>query len=741
MNVDFVANRIIVEDPEGDRSVSHCYWEEFAVMAQVNVDASGRQGAWCTLPILDDDDAAPVASGLPVGVHLVGSVPLGSAEEVFQRTAGALGDRLRRMPDGETGPRSDWILWQYPVFSSRPQFEIGPPGDDGYRTLPKLRLKPGVRADAVAFGSLGYAETAIASYRAFARLKRDGLIPGHVRFQLSLPTPLAPICAFVAADDQAALEPVYEARILEEVARIVATIPAEQLAIQWDARLEFSMLEGIAVPWFDEVRAGVLERLLRLSRAVPRDVELGFHLCYGDEAHGHFAEPGDCRRLVEMANALASNLDRSLNWIHMPVARAAGAAWFAPLTTLLLHEETELYLGLVRLDDGVEGARARIQAAREHIDGFGAATDCGWGRGGVEAVDELLELHRELSRPIPQAQRPGSPVAFTWPEGFVPVLDEEWTHADVDASGLAYDHVDEHGWYDNLDPTVEQLAAHLKDGDLLVDYSGGTGILLDRLRLRIFERPIGVIEVDAGAKFLRVAHEKYKDDSRVALRLLRFIKEEKRLQSLDEVLGAAIMDRGVDAIVAANAIHLYPDLDEVAQMWMRALRPGGKVLINSGNLRNPRAAKDEWILDETVWVINDLAEGLVRSDPRYERYRPVLDDRDRMAAHATQRDRVFLKPRPLAFYTEALDRAGLTVDSVHEQRITADVSEWFELMVAYHEIVLGWVGGTRKIDGAPAPAEAVDDRLAIMREAIRTIFGDRTEFYACWTHITCQKAV
>lgn len=248
MNVDFVANRIIVEAPEGDRSVSHCYWEEFAVMAQVNVDASGRQGAWCTLPILDDDDAAPVASGLPVGVHLVGSVPLGSAEEVFQRTAGALGDRLRRMPDGETGPRSDWILWQYPVFSSRPQFEIGPPGDDGYRTLPKLRLKPGVRADAVAFGSLGYAETAIASYRAFARLKRDGLIPGHVRFQLSLPTPLAPICAFVAADDQAALEPVYEARILEEVARIVATIPAEQLAIQWDARLSSPCWRGSRCP-------------------------------------------------------------------------------------------------------------------------------------------------------------------------------------------------------------------------------------------------------------------------------------------------------------------------------------------------------------------------------------------------------------------------------------------------------------------------------------------------------------
>jgi hypothetical protein len=72
-------------------------------------------------PTLDDDTLA-------VDVHLVGSVPLGRAEEVFTRSAEILGDRLRRIPDGETGPRSDWILWQYPVFSSRPQFVVGPSG-------------------------------------------------------------------------------------------------------------------------------------------------------------------------------------------------------------------------------------------------------------------------------------------------------------------------------------------------------------------------------------------------------------------------------------------------------------------------------------------------------------------------------------------------------------------------------------------------------------------------------------
>ena len=81
---------------------------------------------------------------------------------------------------------------------------------------------------------------------------------------------------------------------------------------------------------------------------------------------------------------------------------------------------------------------------------------------------------------------------------------------------------------------------------------------------------------------------------------------------------------------------------------MRALKPGGRVFINSGNLRNPRAEAGEWILDETVWVINDLAESLVRSDPSTRSTGRSLDDAERMRAARQHRDRVFLKPRPLA---------------------------------------------------------------------------------------------
>src|SRR5215510_8943654 len=326
----------------------------------------------------------PLLSGggvVPRGVHLVGSVPLSSPEEVFRTVAASIGDRLRRIPDGETGPRSDWIVWQYPVLSALPQFEVGPPGPDHYRALPRLRLKVGERAEGVRLESLGYAQAAIASYRVFARLKRDGVVPRTCRFQVCLPTPLAPISAFVATEDQAALEPIYEARMLEELKEILQAIPHEQLAVQWDTNVELGMLEGVFPVWFSDIRAGILERLLRLSRHVPPAVELGYHLCYGDSQRRYFSQPADAGKLVQIAGALAGSLGRPLNWIHMPVPRDRDdEGYFEPLADLRLGPETELYLGLVHMTDGEDGARRRIRAAGRYVESFGVATECGWGR-------------------------------------------------------------------------------------------------------------------------------------------------------------------------------------------------------------------------------------------------------------------------------------------------------------------------------------------------------------------------
>src|SRR5687768_2336241 len=306
------------------------------------------------------------------GVHLVGSVPLASAEDVFRTAASEIGDRLRRIPDGETGPRSDWIVWQLPVFTSQSELEIVPPAPESWRPLPRVRLADGGRAERVRFEALGYAEAAIASYRTFARLKRDGVVPVACRFQCSLPTPLAPVFAFVVPEHQPLLEPLYEARLLAELSHIFREVPHDQLAIQWDTNFEFGMLEGVFAVWFDDVKGGILERLLRLSRHVPHDVELGYHFCYGDVQHRHFAEPADTGKLVEVANALMASLGRPLNWLHLPVPRdRVDDAYYAPLADLRLRPETELYLGLVHHTDGVAGTARRMEIARRFAPGFG----------------------------------------------------------------------------------------------------------------------------------------------------------------------------------------------------------------------------------------------------------------------------------------------------------------------------------------------------------------------------------
>jgi SAM-dependent methyltransferase len=672
------------------------------------------------------------------GVHLVGSVPLASPEAVFRTLAAGIGDRLRRIPDGETGPRSDWIVWQLPIFTTQQQLEVVPPGPSSWRPLPRVRLADGARPDSVTFGALGYADAAIASYRVFARLKRDGVVPVACRFQVCLPTPLAPISAFVVAEHQGVLEPIYEDRLLAELRLILQALPHDQVAIQWDTNFEFGMLEGIVPVWFDDIQGGILERLLRLSRYVPPDVQLGYHFCYGDVQHRHYKEPADARKLVDVANALAASLGRPLNWIHLPVPRDRDdEAYYTPLRELHLRPETELYLGLVHHTDGVEGTGRRMAVARGFVSGFGIATECGWGRRPPATIPELLRIHGALSAPIQQAG--GTRRRFQWPPGFQRIPDEDWTRQPVDTFGLRYDTVENHGWYRNLDPTVEDLARHLEDGQLLIDYSGGTGILLDRLNLRIFDRQVGMLVVDSSPKFLRVALDKFGDEERVAFRLLRWLKEQKRLELLEEVIGPELLVCKADAIASTNAIHLYRDLPDTLASWARVLRPSGRVFVQSGNIRNPQARPSEWILDETVWAIHEIATGLVRNDPRYAAYRPLLDDEARMQAHVAYRDQVFLPVRSLEHYQHCLEEAGFTVEEVTARSIDARVEDWFEFLSAYHEAVLGWLGSSVKVDGEAPSKEAVTDRLALIRHAMDTLFGGREAFRCCWTYINCLR--
>ena len=326
--------------------------------------------------------------------------------------------------------------------------------------------------------------------------------------------------------------------------------------------------------------------------------------------------------------------------------------------------------------------------------------------------------------------------SFDW-GGLERIPDDDWVSQPVDAFGLHYDTVENHGWYRNLDLTVEQLSRDLREGQVLIDYSGGTGILLDRLRLEIRDRPIGMVIVDSSPKFLRIALDRFRSDERVAFRRLRYLKPEGRLQYLDEVLPP---DFAADALVSTNAIHLYDDLESTLRAWTRVLRPGATARINSGNIRNPRARENEWIIDDTVFLVQEAASRIVRADERYAPYRAVLDDEERLRAYLDYRDRVFLAPRPLEYYLDVLRTAGFDVAEVTERTIEAEVDDWYEFLAAYADAVLGWVGGAVKVDGEGASREAAADRLRLLRDSLALVFGGSPTFDCCWTYISARRA-
>ncbi len=104
--------------------------------------------------------------------------------QVFATVSRALGPHLRRIPDGETGERGDWITWLEPIFANDPALEKS---DEVFRVHAgagahtRYRLKPGKTVADVRFDNLFYADIAKQSYAEFAALKEQGVVPAHVQ--------------------------------------------------------------------------------------------------------------------------------------------------------------------------------------------------------------------------------------------------------------------------------------------------------------------------------------------------------------------------------------------------------------------------------------------------------------------------------------------------------------------------------------------------------------------------------
>lgn len=300
---------------------------------------------------------------------------------------------IDRISDGETGARLAWVGWQLERIAAN-QALTRSEQLDHYGNPSMFKIRPGANIHDLRFETLGYADVAIDSFKTFTELKAIGVIPAATKFQVNFPTPLAITAAFFDLQTQAAVEPMIEEALLRDLDRVVKKIDPRQLAIQWDVAIEFAVLKAGLPVWFQDAPAEILARLVRLGDTVPKDVDLGFHLCFGDLGHKHFVEPESLEPLIAMANAIGNGVNRPIKWFHMPVPRdRSDTAYFAALKEY--NSPADLFLGLIHLTDGIEGAEKRILAACQFREQFGISTECGFGRRPPETVQALLELHRE----------------------------------------------------------------------------------------------------------------------------------------------------------------------------------------------------------------------------------------------------------------------------------------------------------------------------------------------------------
>jgi hypothetical protein len=339
-------------------------------------------------------------------VHLVGSVPMASAREVFESVSAALGDRAKRLPDGETGARGDWITWLEPAFAQNPAFvksgeffRVHSSGTGRER----YTLKPGLTAQDVRFDNLFYADIAKQSYAVFKQLKNVGRIAADAKLQVDLVPAHSVIWLFLVDALHAPIDPIYNDALKREIDKIAAAIPHDELAIQFDvASAVFARLERNEASSYGRSKAEMQETfatiLVDLGNRVPADIDLLYHLCYGDSNHRHVVEPTDMADMVDFANRVSRQIARPIALIHMPVPRnRADDAYFAPLSRLRLRPETELCLGLVHYTDGIEGTKRRLATAKKFAGDFSIATECGFGRRDPATIPELLRIHATVA--------------------------------------------------------------------------------------------------------------------------------------------------------------------------------------------------------------------------------------------------------------------------------------------------------------------------------------------------------
>jgi hypothetical protein len=259
----------------------------------------------------------------------------------------------------------------------------------------------------IAWPDPGYADIYVKSYADFGKLRSEGIIGADTRLQVEYPTALGLLSAFFAPEYQRQLLPICQESLFGDLSKLLASVPHEDLAVQWDVGSEFVILGGArpGATSADMTVEGVASRLLPCIDEVPDDIPVGVHLCYGDFMHRHEVEPESLQPQVYVVNALNAKARRDLSWVSFTVPQyQKDPKYFASLASLKLPSDTELYFGIIPYHPS-DQAPGTTERQAELIDAnlpgapnreWGISTECGMGR--VDRLDvlNLIDTHREL---------------------------------------------------------------------------------------------------------------------------------------------------------------------------------------------------------------------------------------------------------------------------------------------------------------------------------------------------------
>lgn len=334
--------------------------------------------------------------------HLVGSIPLGSAEEAMAAALERLGTHVRWLPDGETGERQDWVVHIIDSFRRHADLELVREGGwSDYDDIPRFRVRRG-RALSAESLDFGYVAAFEQNFPTFLELRRRyGRV--DIAFQLGIPGDfdlalftLGPAGAF---RHRAAFADATVAAI-----RTVHEQAGDEVVFQIEVPAELVFVAKTPPPARRPMAAYLARGITTLAAAAPHGARFGVHLCLGDMHHRALGRMRDVSPLVDLANEIAASwpAGRPLEFVHAPFAAAVEPPpnqrrFYDPLRALRLPPGTEFIAGFVH---EAHSLRAQ-QALRDHLDALvgepvAVATACGLGRRAAEPALATMERANEL---------------------------------------------------------------------------------------------------------------------------------------------------------------------------------------------------------------------------------------------------------------------------------------------------------------------------------------------------------